>query len=122
MGEKLFTSIDTSKSDDWVAGYWSIVDDYWQKKEKDMQKRIYNRGGIVSSYNYPKVKKIIYNFKNPDKPATIVFWSDLTKTVVKCDANDFSEEAGLAQCFLKKCLGCSRKDIKKLIENADVHE
>ena len=82
----------------------------------------YATGGFISPYRYPKVKKIIYNFKNPDKPATIVFWSDSSKTVVKCDTKDFNKEAGLAQCFLKKCLDCSRKDIKKLIDSADIQE
>ena len=81
-------------------------------------------GGILNlnQYNYPKVEKIIYNLKNPDKPATIVYWSDSSKTVVKCDTKDFNKEAGLAQCFLKKCLDCSRKDIKKLIDSADIQE
>lgn len=39
-------------------------------------------------------------------PATIVFWTDGTKTVVKCQEDDiYSEEVGLALCFAKKALG-----------------
>ena len=81
----------------------------------------YAIGGFIPTYRYPKVKKIIYNFKNPDKPATIVFFDDGSKVVVKCDAEDFTREGGLAQCYLKKILG-TRGNIKKLIENADIQE
>lgn len=39
-------------------------------------------------------------------PATIVFWDDGTKTVVKCQEGDkYDEEMGLALCFTKKALG-----------------
>lgn len=50
------------------------------------------------------VKKVIYH-----APATIVYWDDGTKTVVKCDNRDtYSKEAGLALCYMKKILGSSR--------------
>ena len=45
-----------------------------------------------------KIKKVIFN-----APATIVFWSDGTKTVVKCQNKDvYSKEHGLAMCIVKK--------------------
>ena len=48
-----------------------------------------------------KIERVIFN-----DPATIVFWSDKTKTVVKCDNKDrFSEEMGLAMACTKKLLG-----------------
>lgn len=48
-----------------------------------------------------KIKKVIFN-----NPATIVFWEDGTKTVVKCMEGDtFSKEMGLAMCICKKVLG-----------------
>lgn len=48
-----------------------------------------------------KIKKVIFN-----KPATIVFWTDNTKTVVKCGENDIYEpEKGLAMAISKKMLG-----------------
>lgn len=48
-----------------------------------------------------KIKKVIFN-----NPATIVFWSDGTKTVVKAGANDiFDPEKGLAMAISKKMLG-----------------
>ena len=44
------------------------------------------------------IKEVMYN-----NPATIVFWSDDTKTVSKCHAGDaYSPEAGLTMCILKK--------------------
>lgn len=51
-----------------------------------------------------KPTKVIFH-----APATIVYWDDGTKTVVKCDPKDtYSKEAGLALCYMKKMLGSSR--------------
>lgn len=48
-----------------------------------------------------EIKQVIFN-----NPATIVFWMDGTKTVVKCqDGDEFSPETGIAMCFMKKALG-----------------
>lgn len=47
------------------------------------------------------IKKVIFN-----APATIVLWTDNTKTVVKCGKNDtYDAEKGLALCIAKKYLG-----------------
>jgi len=83
----------------------------------------YFTGGLVSkNCNCPQAEKIIYNLKNPNKPCTIVYWSDSTKTIVKCcDGESFTKDGGLAQCYLKKILG-SRGSIQKLIESADIQE
>lgn len=52
-----------------------------------------------------KIKKVIFN-----NPATIVFWSDDTKTVVKAGPNDaFDPEKGLAMAISKKVLGNNYK-------------
>lgn len=49
----------------------------------------------------PKIKNVIFN-----EPATIVFWEDGTKTVVKAQSNDvFDPEKGLAMAMAKKFLG-----------------
>lgn len=46
-------------------------------------------------------KKVIFH-----DPATIVYWSDGSKTVVKCQPGDtYSKEMGLALCISKKALG-----------------
>lgn len=47
------------------------------------------------------IKDVIFN-----DPATIVFWSDGTKTVVKCQEGDiFDKEKGLAMAISKKFFG-----------------
>jgi hypothetical protein len=47
-----------------------------------------------------KIKDVIFN-----NPATIVFWSDGTKTVVKAENEPFDREKGLAMAIAKKFLG-----------------
>ena len=46
------------------------------------------------------IKKVKFN-----PPATIVFWTDNTKTIVKCNGEDYDPEKGLAMCISKKFLG-----------------
>ena len=48
----------------------------------------------------PRIKNVIFN-----DPATIVFWSDNTKTVVKAQNEPFDPEKGLAMAICKKALG-----------------
>lgn len=46
------------------------------------------------------IYRVIFN-----DPATIVFWKDGTKTVVKCHPEDtFDEEIGFMCCYLKRIL------------------
>lgn len=50
---------------------------------------------------FGKIVKVIFN-----DPATIVFWDDGKKTVVKCQGGDkFDEEKGLAMAIAKRALG-----------------
>ena len=57
-----------------------------------------------SNYMPTDIRRLIKNVKfNP--PATIVFWTDNTKTVVKCNGEDYDPEKGLAMCISKKVLG-----------------
>lgn len=49
---------------------------------------------------YPEIDRVIYN-----DPATIVFWKDGTKTVVKAQDCKFDPAVGLAMCFVKKTIG-----------------
>lgn len=67
----------------------------------------------------PLINKVIFN-----PPATIVLWTDGTKTVVKAketgkkkDKDKFSEEYGLAMAIAKKFFG-SRSAFVKAVENA----
>lgn len=48
-----------------------------------------------------RMKRVIFN-----NPATIVYWQDGSKTVVKCRADEhYDKEKGLAMCLAKKLLG-----------------
>lgn len=66
---------------------------------------------------YPKPVKIIY-----DPPATIVFWTDGTETVVKCSMDDeYNEYYGFLCALGKKMFG-TNSHLKKLIdEKAERH-
>lgn len=65
-------------------------------------------GGRDMSKN--KIQKVIFN-----DPATIVYWTDGTKTVVKCMEGDaFEFEKGLAMAIAKRFLGDSfKREFKK---------
>ena len=59
------------------------------------------RGGVCSDRYKSPIEKVIFN-----DPATIVFWIDGTKTVVKCQPGDtFDKHTGLAMAIAKKYLG-----------------
>lgn len=47
-----------------------------------------------------EIENVIFN-----GPATIVFWSDGTKTIVKCNNDLYDKEKGLAMAMVKKFLG-----------------
>lgn len=61
----------------------------------------------------PTVKKVIFS-----DPATIVFWTDNTKTIVKCGENDiYDPEKGVAMCCMKKLLGTNKTGSNYLDNN-----
>lgn len=47
------------------------------------------------------LKRVVFH-----DPATIAFWEDGTKTVVKCcEGDQYNKETGLAMCVLKRLMG-----------------
>jgi hypothetical protein len=65
---------------------------------EDLQNRL-------NGMSLPEIKNVIFN-----DPATIVFWADDTKTVVKCQEGDtFNPETGLAMAIVKKMYGNTGK-------------
>lgn len=65
------------------------------------------------------IKNVIFN-----DPATIVFWNDSSKTVVKTqNGEDFDPEKGLAMAICKKMIGDNKrgyyKTFKKWLPNAN---
>lgn len=75
------------------------------KKRIDTRPRIttskMNYDAVINANLYfPKIKNVIFN-----DPATIVFWEDGTKTVVKANDEIFDPEKGLAMAISKKAFG-----------------
>lgn len=65
-----------------------------------------------------EIKKVIFN-----EPATIVFWGDGTKTVVKCSKDDeFDPEKGLAMAIAKKFFGNENGYSKNIKKWTDTYE
>nr|DAQ74317.1 MAG TPA: hypothetical protein [Caudoviricetes sp.] len=72
----------------------------WLDKSTSANKETTERSNCMPT----DIRRLIKNVKfNP--PATIVFWTDNTKTVVKCNGEDYDPEKGLAMCICKKMLG-----------------
>ena len=68
---------------------------------RNIYRNILNSTYGIGSSHIPEIKNVIFN-----DPATIVFWEDGTKTVVKCqDGDEFDPEKGLAMAIAKKAYG-----------------
>lgn len=93
------------------------ADDY------DGVKETINMSAFVFPVIMPQIEKVMFH-----DPATIVYWSDGDKTVVKAtEGETFNEEIGLAMAISKKyCYNMSiwkaesnpRADFKRLVKNA----
>lgn len=84
------------------------LEDYYNYCDQD----IYNTMAAIKNNGYIKIsspkQKALDSIKNVifNGPATIILWSDGTKTVVKCDERDeFDPEKGLAMAICKKHFG-----------------
>lgn len=65
-----------------------------------------------------EIKKVIFN-----GPATVVYWGDGTKTVVKCSKDDeFDPEKGLAMAIAKKFFGNENGYSKNIKKWVDIYE
>lgn len=59
------------------------------------------RRSVPMTPKKPIPKKVIFS-----GPATTILWTDGTKTTVKCSDEDaWSDDVGIAMCYLKKMLG-----------------
>lgn len=68
---------------------------------RNIYRNILNSTYGIGSLRIPEIKNVIFN-----NPATIVFWKDGTKTVVKCqDGDEFDPEKGLTMAIAKKAYG-----------------
>ena len=90
-----------------------LLKKYSKDKEERIETEMYMRHllppeSMFSTYKrkveYPTINYVLFN-----DPATIVFWNDGTKTVVKCDKNEeYDPEKGMAMAVAKKFLGTSK--------------
>lgn len=73
-----------------------VTNEFAKEAAKRYLNSIYGKKPILM----PRIKNVIFN-----DPATIVFWSDNTKTVVKAQDEPFDPEKGLAMAICKRALG-----------------
>ena len=110
-GTKIVVNIDSlefsgdslPKFEGCIMGIQTVYEDYCRKDVeilRDLYKTMYGTKAFKTNY-VPEIKNVIFN-----DPATIVFWEDGTKTVVKCqDSDEFDSEKGLAMAIAKKAYG-----------------
>lgn len=83
-----------------IKKYATIPDSYLDSirfKNECFKNGIRTTGELYRNFQVTP-ERVIYN-----DPATIVFWKDGTKTVVKCmDGDTYNPEVGLAMCVCKK--------------------
>ena len=77
-----------------------------------------NKINFLSLLNL-KIERVMFN-----DPATIVFWSDGTKTVAKCSDEDYYDKTtGLAIAVCKKIMGRDYREIfQEFIPEEDIEE
>ena len=99
------------------AIYTAMAIDYSRQSTERAEKNDIVRFGMCNV----SIRKVIFN-----DPATIVFWSDNTKTVVKCGPEDtFDMEKGLAMAIVKKMAGNDNrfhKVFKQWCKPDEMHE
>lgn len=99
-------------------------DIYWDKGHNYFINKPYYRGTLNTAHakeamamNAAAIKNVIFA-----PPATIVYWSDGSKTVVKCSEKDvFDPEKGLAMAIAKRCggnKGSYYKEIQNWVEKS----
>ena len=106
-----------------MRGNYTTVDDVYKSMNDAQQKvcqflisEVLQNG--AKSFTPDSIKKVIYN-----DPATIIFWSDGTKTIVKCMKDeDYDPEKGFMAAVTKKVFGdkygwVMRHHVKPTVEN-----
>ena len=85
----------------WASFFDTYSELIKDKRTKNIYKRMVNSMYGANPYYRPEIKNVIFN-----DPATIVFWTDCTKTIVKCQEGDeFDPEKGLTMAIAKKVYG-----------------
>ena len=80
-----------------VSNKEKTVQDVFDTLTEEQKTVVY---AFMSEPNLVEIKNVVFN-----PPATIVFWTDNSKTVVKAENETFDPEKGLAMAIAKKFLG-----------------
>ena len=74
----------------------------------------YSTPAYNKTSKHPTIENVIFN-----PPATIVFWSDKTKTIVKCDYDYeyYDPEKGIAMAIAKKLMGDNKGNYYELFKH-----
>ena len=80
-----------------VSNKEKTVQDVFDTLTEEQKAVVY---AFMSEPKLVKIKNVVFN-----PPATIVFWTDNSKTVVKAENETFDPEKGLAMAIAKKALG-----------------
>lgn len=70
------------------------------RNDDEITKKAYNSFFGAKNTAIIGIRKVIFN-----DPATVIFWNDGSKTVVKADGEAFDPEKGMAMAISKKMLG-----------------
>ena len=96
------------------SGYFAVADNMHKPPESiaDMMAKFFTGPSI-------RIKKVMFN-----GPATIVYWSDNTKTIVKCmEGEEFDHEKGLAMAICKRLYGDNfHRVFKDSLKNAETRK
>lgn len=71
----------------------------------------------VRPQRVPEIREVIF-----DDPATIIFWKDGTKTVVRAHDEEFSKEHGLAMAIARKYFHGKRGRFLRAVEKGKVKD
>lgn len=90
----------------------------YARRDAEMTATLYGRSKIEFTPRDIKVEKVIFH-----KPATIVFWSDNTKTVVVCGKDDtYDKEKGFFIACAKKLFGNDYKAVGRMNKALEMAE
>lgn len=86
---------------------------FWRCSAADVEGicKLQNKHIRITQATDEGIDRVIFN-----PPATIVFWEDGTKTVVKCENEPFDAEKGFAMAVAKKFL--TSKDYHRIMASA----
>lgn len=107
-GHSIWKNLESDKKRKGFEGGIIVIDEGFNSEEHPkLARRLlppidhFNCRCNVEIKRYDPIVRVIFN-----DPATIIYWKDGSKTVVKCGDNDvYDREKGLAMAIAKKYLG-----------------